>query len=407
MNTTFFPTAPDSNGFVRIRIFLSIGNKPGFFATKIKVVGEAWSQERQVVDARQIGHKEINLKLAERKGQLAQVMKDLDYERIKPTIDIVRARYNGVINYTPIDKGNIPKQLSFYEFWDTYAADRKGIRSKGYLAKFSYIKDWLLQFDPHLDWPDVTAKFYNDYLRFLIDKKLQNNYISGHIKLLKTIGNAALRDPRTKYINIPSDFTMFDDVYIKPKPVWLDWDTDIQQLENFSPKEEDLPYLQEFLFRSYTGLRHSDLYNSSGVNFLKKGDDVYIDFMSIKTRADQNLLISEKAKQMLIRWNFNPPRLHINECNKRIKQICEDAGIQSLVEKVRYSGAERIVSVHEKWELVSSHAARRTFGRRWMENGGSLSLLCIYYGHEDEKTTAGYVGWTTKEVNVEMRKVMN
>src|SRR5690606_8992246 len=132
-------------------------------------------------------------------------------------------------------------------------------------------------------------------ISFLYDNELENNTVSGYIKKLKSVMGAAVIDPRTKHQDIPIDFKLFQDTYVKPKPFWLDWETDIKKLEQFEPFESDLVYKQEFLFRCYTGIRHIDLYNAGPNNFIKQRGKYYLDFMSIKTRADQNLQLNDKA----------------------------------------------------------------------------------------------------------------
>jgi integrase len=187
----------------------------------------------------------------------------------------------------------------------------------------------------------------------------------------------------------------------------LDWETEVRALEAFKPSAHDKIFLEEFLFRCYTGLRHSDVYNINGANFIRRGNDIYLDFTSIKTKVDQNLRLTQKAVKVLEGWKFNPPRLHIDKCNLAIKRICKAAGINSPTEKVRFSGSKRKADVHEKHELMATHVARRTFGRRWMENGGTLMRLSIFYGHSSEKITSKYIGWTTDEVNDEMSRVID
>lgn len=406
MNITIFPKPPaDSKGFVRLRLSVSINNKRAFFPSKVKVLAESWNQSKQTITSKQIGYKELNGQLTKRKGQLTQIFQDLEYEKIAPTVEIVHARYMAILEHKVVKKG--VKQIQLLEYIDQYVKDRMKIRSvKGYLRKFTPMKNWLIDFNPEIQFSDITLDFYNAWISHMYDDELESNTVSGYVKKLKSIMGAAVIDPRTKHQDIPVDFKLFKDTYIKPKPIWLDWETELALLEKYNPPTHDLPYKQEFLFRCYTGLRHVDLFNSRPENFIQQRGKVYLDFMSIKTRADQNLQLNEKAIAILKAWDFKPPKLYQSDCNERIKVICEKAGIKTMTEKVRFSGNERKISLLPKHELVTTHTARRSFGRRWMENGGELRNLSIYYGHSTEKQTAEYIGWTTEEVNNEMMRVM-
>jgi integrase len=406
MNITVFAKSEDSKGFVRLYLYRSIRNVPGWFPTKIKVIAGSWDQDKQMLTSKQFDHKKLQSLLIKRIGQLNQVFQDLEYEGIPPAVPVVRARYNAFINNRTMRQG--VRQLSLLEYIDQYREDRKKIRSdKGYLRKFKPMKAHLIKFNPAVDFKDMTNAFYNEWLTYLYeDKELESNTVSGYVKKLKSVLKAAVLDPRTKLQNIPTDFLLWKDTYVKPKPFYLDWETDVRALENQKVLSEDLPVKQFFLFQCYTGLRHTDLFNIRPQNFIYKDGKVFMDFMGMKTKADQHLQLNNKAVSILKEWKGNPPRLQQSICNDRIKIICRAAGITSVMEKVRYAGSERKVSLLPKWKLVTTHAARRTFGRRWMENGGQLRNLMVYYGHSNERQTAEYIGWTTQEVNEEMMKVM-
>jgi integrase len=128
--------------------------------------------------------------------------------------------------------------------------------------------------------------------------------------------------------------------------------------------------------------------------------------MAVKTKADQNLQLHPKAIEILKAWKFKPPRLYAHDCNEKFKTIAAAAGIKGTIEKVRYMGSERIISLIPKADMITNHTLRRSFGRRWMENGGDIRLLSKYYGHSSIEQTEDYIGWTTVEMNKEMMRVM-
>jgi integrase len=406
MNITIYPREKDAADRVRLYLFVSINGQPAKFPTKVKINSECWHQSKQMCTAKQPDSKQINMLLTKRVAQLNKVFQDLEYEGITPTLPIVRARYNASLSNQVVKAGI--RQLSLLEYIDQYCDDRRKIRSdKGYLRKFKPMKTHLVVYKPDVSFKDMTVDFYNSWLTYLYDdRELESNTTSGYLKKLKSVLKAAVMDPRTRHQNIPTDFLLWKDTYVKPKPFYLDWESDVKAIEDHEPLDEQLPYKQFFLFQCYTGLRHIDVFNLKPENIIRRADKVYLDFMGIKTKADQNLLLSPKAVAILKAWNWKVPRLYQDDCNKQIKEICKAVKLNVMVEKVRYAGSERKVSLLPKWSLVTTHTARRTFGRRWMENGGSLRNLMIYYGHSSEKQTAEYIGWTTEEVNNELTKIM-
>jgi integrase len=406
MKITIYPKKPDKQNFVRLYLYVSVNGSPCWLPTKVKIVADNWDQGNQTITAKQFEYKKAITMLDKRKGQLAKVFQDLEYEGIQADSKIVLIRYNAALKHKTIKQGKV--QIQLFEYIQQYVDDRKSIRSdKGYLRKFKTMSDHLKGFNSKLTFGDITQQFYNEFLEYLYGEEceLENNTVSGYIKKLKSVMAAALMDQRTRFQDIPIDFKLFKDTYIKPKPIWLDWDTEVKKLEAYKPMPDHLIYKQEFLFRCYTGIRHSDVFSAKPENFIYRGESVYLDFMSIKTRTDQNLLLNPKAVQILKAWSGKPPKLYPSPCNEAMRSICEGAKINTMVEKVRFAGNQRKVSLLPKWDLVTTHVARRTFARHWMENGGTLSRLSIYLGHSTEKQTAEYVGWSTEEVNNEMARL--
>jgi integrase len=410
MEFTIFPKAPDSKGFVRLHFFVSIKNNPGWYPTKVKVLAESWNQEDQIITRAQPEYKKLNGVITKRRGQLQKAFDDLEYERMAPSVELVREKYNASINHeitgAALEVRKKPN-IQFFEYWDLYVKERKLTRTKGYLRVFKAPKDWLMEFRPNLRFQDVTSQFYLDFVNYLIEEgELQNNTISTYTAKLVSVMGAALIDPRTKHQNIPIDFKLFDDMYVKPKVFWLDWETEISLIEKFEPLDYDLPFKQALLFLAYTGIRHSDFFAANESTFIRNKGNVYLNFMAVKTKADQNLQLHPKAVEILKAWKFKPPRLYAHDCNEKFKTIAKASGIKGVVEKVRYRGSERLISMVPKPDMITNHTLRRTFGRRWMEKGGDIRLLSKYFGHSSIEQTEDYIGWTTVEMNKEMMRVM-
>jgi hypothetical protein len=403
MQITIFPKKADKKKQVRLFLFVSIQNKQGFFPTKIKILDGNWDKDNQRVTNKQDDYKKKNILLMKRKGQLNKVFEDLEYEGIAPSVDVVRERYNASLENKTIRQGKAQMQL--FDYFKQYVEDRKATRSmKNYLQHFAVVSSHLKAFDSTLKFKDITHQFYHEFVEYLYDCDLESNTVSNYMKKLKSVMGAAIMDQRTRFQDIPIDFKIFKDTYVKPKPFYLDW-SEVKKIEKKNVIKGQQRYKDEFLFRCYTGLRHVDVFNAKPENFINRRGKVYLDFMSVKTRTDQNLELNDKAIALLNKWNGKPPKLYLADCNATIKLICAAAKIDKMVEKVRYSGKNRIISLLPKHSLVTTHTARRSFGRYWMEQGGTLQRLSIYYGHSSEKQTADYVGWTTEEVNNEMRRL--
>nr|WP_163718783.1 tyrosine-type recombinase/integrase [Mangrovibacterium lignilyticum] len=83
--------------------------------------------------------------------------------------------------------------------------------------------------------------------------------------------------------------------------------------------------------------------------------------------------------------------------NKQIKQVCRCVGINDLVSVSRTEGNELVERNQQKWELISTHTARRS-GATNMYLAGipSISIMKIT-GHKTEKSFLKYIKISQEE----------
>lgn len=90
--------------------------------------------------------------------------------------------------------------------------------------------------------------------------------------------------------------------------------------------------------------------------------------------------------------------------NEYIKDVAKMAAIDSNVSQTKFMGAKREDSIAKKYELISTHAARRTFAILSLEQGMRVEVLQKILGHQDIKTTMKYVFILEDVKNQEMNK---
>jgi integrase len=387
---------PDSAGLSRIVICFNNKGKQ-WIKTNIKVLPSFWDQEAQYIKSGQPKNKELNSKLAERKTEIKTAIQKLLDAKIDPTT----ATVTGYLAPKKVVVAPSSPTLSF--LLSDYVTANTGRLKPGYLRRFTTIARSIDGYKEGLLAEDFTLEELNKYVsEYLIEAcNVENNTIHDYVRRIKFVMERAER----RRLISNTDCLDFSYKYIQPKPFWLDW-TDVEKIEAFEPFPHDLIYKEDFLFRCYTGLRWSDAVNLRPEHFIKKDGKVYYDFHVIKTSLSQNIEMSPKASEILKKWGYRIPKLYQSDCNEKIKAIARGAKIDDVVEKVRFVGSERIVEMLPKHKLVTTHVARRTFARRWMDLGGDIGKLSKYLGHSSIDQTSSYVGYTTKEVNDELRKLM-
>jgi len=83
--------------------------------------------------------------------------------------------------------------------------------------------------------------------------------------------------------------------------------------------------------------------------------------------------------------------------NEHIKNICKIAEIETPIQTVHYVGNKRIEEKKLKWELVSSHTARRTFITLSLKRGVMPEMVAAISSHRSRKSFQRYVKVTSEE----------
>ena len=77
--------------------------------------------------------------------------------------------------------------------------------------------------------------------------------------------------------------------------------------------------------------------------------------------------------------------------NILLKEICRMAGIDAPVRITRYRGQERIDTYFPKYELIGTHAGRRTFTTQSLSRGIPAEIVMKWTGHKDYRSMKPYI----------------
>jgi integrase len=83
--------------------------------------------------------------------------------------------------------------------------------------------------------------------------------------------------------------------------------------------------------------------------------------------------------------------------NDYLKEVGQLAGLNEVVSVSKTRGGKRSDTVNEKWEIVTTHTARRSFATNAFKSGiPSISIMKIT-GHTTEKSLMKYIKITNEE----------
>ena len=249
-----------------------------------------------------------------------------------------------------------------------------------------------------VDFDTIDLEFYDDFLIFLSEEKeFSPNTIGKHIKILKTFLNDATEkrfnsnlDFRSKRFKIPSEES--DAIYLSKSELQEMYDLDLSDNPRLD-KVRDL-----FLVGCWTGLRFSDF---SQIKEEHIGEE-FIEIITQKTNEKVIIPIYPTVRSILNKYstleNGLPPAISNAKMNKYLKEVCQL--IPCLLKKEPISKTrkgKRITTRSEKYKLVTTHTARRSFATNLYKDGfPSISIMKIT-GHRTERAFLTYIKITPND----------
>ena len=211
--------------------------------------------------------------------------------------------------------------------------------------------------------------------------KNTDNSLSRNLVFFKTFLNWNIKKGRA----VPDDFKQ---VTIKKR------DTDdialtqeeINILETINLDHRLDIYRDMFLIGVYSGQRFSD-YSVFEKSDVSKG---MIIKRAKKTETNSYIPLHPKLERLLEKYNWEVKKISSQKFNKAIQQICKKAGFDDEVKKTKYQGSKKMIERFQRWEIVTSHTARRTFITLSSEKGMPDHIIMSITGIRDPKTLKKY-----------------
>jgi len=149
-----------------------------------------------------------------------------------------------------------------------------------------------------------------------------------------------------------------------------------------------------FCFCAFTSLRYSDMAALKRSNI--SGDKIII--TTKKTHDLLEIPLNDYSRAILDKYAdlFDPrglalPVITNQKMNYYLKDLCELCGFNELISRAYYRGGERVEETAPKWQLISTHAARRTFICYAVTIGISPHIIMKWTGHSDYDAMKPYI----------------
>lgn len=146
-----------------------------------------------------------------------------------------------------------------------------------------------------------------------------------------------------------------------------------------------------FVVQCLTGLRYSDMINIYKENIQEDDAGKYITLVMKKTMKRVKIYFNDRAQHILEMYDYTLPHPKLEVINRYMPQIAKQAGVKGRVEIVKLIGSKRVITHKEKWEVIRSHTARRTFITLMLEAGESITTIRSITGHSQLSSFSRYV----------------
>lgn len=405
-----------------IRISAVVNGTRILSTTGYSVKMKSWGEKAQRVKPHQTNAKkqtaaQINKYLNGVEGVV------LDFENTCKTRPSQEKLKEVILSYNPnadLDDGETltePRRPSAMHYFEEFIRDES--LSNQWTPGTKQIWD---AFKKHLE---VVVKqqsldYFNDdgikaFIRHLrVNSEMQENSVQKHYLNLRWFLNWAIRrgyasekeigkiQPKFKLVDKPIIFLTKEEL-LKLYNYVIPANGSKVKLHNYDGKEyekvvHDAGPLAKtrdmFCFCAFTSLRYSDMANLKRTDIA--GDTMYITTQKTHDRLPINL--NSFAKEILARYEGQRfpdgaalPVISNQKMNDYLKNLCELCEFNTPITTVTYRAGKREETTKPKYELIGTHAGRRTFICFALASGIPPQVVMKWTGHSDYKAMKPYI----------------
>lgn len=293
-------------------------------------------------------------------------------------------------------KGLIERRSIYFlpYFWE-YVEDLKArnqVNYKQYLTTYNHLKDFIK--NPKLSFEEVNVVFMDDFTHYLKQRGYKPNTVATRIKNVKAVLSYAFK--RSLHFN--QSFIHFQARTEQPDTIYLTVDElgKLMTISNLTDHQQNC--LNWFLIGCFTGLRFED-WDKLDLNMEKNG---IVSFIQSKTEDNAHIIVSEELKVIFGRIKGDKPLNQV--INRTIKEVVKLAGIKEEIEVIEKKGYETKRVRYKKYQLVSTHTARRTFATNSILSGVPKHVVMLQTGHKTEAAFNRYIRLTMIDKKMMLEK---
>jgi hypothetical protein len=269
--------------------------------------------------------------------------------------------------------------------------------AKVYQSTLNSIKDYLkASRKKRLDFKDIDLEFHKDFTSYLSKppRNLSINTIGSNFQRIKAVMAEATE------MGVNTNMKFKSKHFVKQsedaETIYLD-SRELKEMEALDLQSDSkLDNVRDlFLIGAYTGLRYSDfsILKPESIN------EGYIRITQTKTLIPVTIPVHSVVKKIIRKHEGKIPR---SISNQKMNSYLKDIGklmpsLKKTESKTITKGGKGVTTNYEKWELLTTHTARRSFAtNEYLAGTPSLTIMAIT-GHRTEKAFLKYIRVTSEE----------
>lgn len=373
-------------------------------------------------DSRRFKDPKLNQQLVNVEKAIYEVI-----DRFKPedlSNELFARHINDILNETS------SIQTPFFDYCERYfdLACKTTSRRRAQTVRTTIHK--IQEFRPALTFEQIDKKFFRDFLQYCNDKGFATNYTGSIVRDLKRILNYAtdnedntnlafrsFKKPMEEVFNVYLSEVEIQKIYdlkITPELIIENFNEQKKKAEDkgvvFDRRMPDAVQIEKkiialdrarklFVIGCWTGLRVE--------NYLDIDPEIQIDLNKgfIHAIANKNgpklrIPIHKLVREIVSSGGFPEP-ISPQNLNYHIKELGELAGITENIIYSKTIGGKRVEFVKAKFEMLTSHTARRSFASNLLIRGIPKQFIMGVTGHRTESSFNKYTSAVQKDIMTE------
>ena len=352
-----------------IRLIVSVGGKKFKKATGLSIEPALWNQKAKSLRAKcrdEKVYKALNL--------IHIRMQEAEDKNMAPADAIEYALTANPVSAKPVNK----TRPSFWEYFELWGKRPSSSMRQRKLA----VRKVAELMGKKEDWEDIDSAYFFKLKRKLEDSGYSVNYVWNICSRLKVVLHEGFK---LKY-HSSMDFHEFRAKKEQGEAIALTTE-EIEMLWNYQPKTEMYRQCRDlFLIGYYTGSRFSD-YSRLTRDNISNG---MVEFYQQKTDDKVVIPASPRLVELLERNGGVAPQVGHVVFNRNIKLVAKEAGINGVVQLSK-NKRKADGSATYRWEMVSSHTARRSLITNLYQSGVSAKDCMAISGHKTLSSFEAYL----------------